>query len=98
MISTQTKEFGDHHDEDRDQDGDYYGYNYDDKDDLYLLAPDEEAIASKACANKFFCSEISLAAEQEEKTSLLYISITYCLFYDRAGKQRVLNDFMRHHQ
>ena len=43
---------------------------------LYLLAPDEEAIASKACANKFFCSEISLAAEQEEKTSLYSLDFT----------------------
>ena len=28
---------------------------------LYLLAPDEEAIASKACANKFFSSDLSLS-------------------------------------
>ena len=32
---------------------------------LHLHAPDEVAIATKACANKFFCS-----AEQEEKPLL----------------------------
>ena len=58
---------------------------------LYLLAPDEEAIASKACANKFFCSEISLAAEQEEKTSLYIYTMcimTHCLYQALTTTQK----------
>ena len=43
---------------------------------LYLLAPDEEAIASKACANKFFYSDLSLySSRTRRKTIIVFVFV-----------------------
>ena len=38
---------------------------------LHLLAPDEEAIASKACANKFFYSDLSLYSSRTRRKTII---------------------------
>ena len=38
---------------------------------LHLLAPDEEAIASKACANKFFYSDLSLYGSRTRRKTII---------------------------